>query len=76
MCGSGMIRGYADMEVDDKLDLVDKVDKVFENDFINVTFEFDVTEVEKKIKLCEELNPTNDKEFLINGYTSVSGFLY
>lgn len=66
--GQGLLSGYQEVEVHDKLDLINKADRVFENDYINMTFEYDITGVERNIKLCENLMPTTTKDFLIKGY--------
>lgn len=66
--GSGLLNGYPEVDVDDKLELISKADGIFENEYINMTFDFDITGVEKNIKLCDDLMPTSDKDFLIKGY--------
>jgi len=66
--GSGDINGYIDIDVDDKLSLIESADKMFENDYINMTFDFDITEIEKPIKLDYNLITTDTKEYAINGY--------
>lgn len=68
MGGSGEINGYIDIDVDDKLALIENADKALENEYINMTFDFDITEVEKPMKLDTDLISTEGSNHSFKGF--------
>lgn len=56
------INGYASIEIDDKLNLINQADEALENDYINITFDFDITEVEQPIKLDKSCKISKSKK--------------
>lgn len=55
---NGLVHGYADLAVTDKLHLIEKAELALEHEFIAFTFSFDHSYVEKKIYLDYTLSAT------------------
>ena len=67
--GTGSNIGKYGLDVDTKLALVDYADKALENEFISMTYDFDVNSVESYISLDKNLIPTTTKHnSAIGGY--------
>jgi len=66
--GTGEINGFMDIAVDDKLSLIENADESLNNEYISMTFDFDVTEIEKSMRLDYDLIATTEKGYALNGY--------
>lgn len=64
---SGIINGFNDMDVDDRLALIECGDVTLANEFISMTFDFDTHGIEKSIMLSGDLKPTG-KDAALKGF--------
>lgn len=67
--GDGTNLGRYDVDVNDKLNLIEYGDLALENELIQMTFDFETTMIEKSLLLDMELKPTNSKSnSALNGF--------
>jgi len=65
--GAGEVYGYNTVEIDDRLKLIENAEDTLENEYVSLTLGFEVTGVEKEIRLDSDLLPTNG-DYIVNGY--------
>ena len=67
--GAGEVYGYNSVTVEDKMNLIESAENALSDEYITMTYEFDVTKVENELRLDFDLLPTTfDKEFAIKGF--------
>lgn len=59
--GNGMISNFNDVSVDDKLHLTEMAEKTLENEYINLSFDFDHNLVEAKMYLNHKMSESESK---------------
>jgi CRISPR/Cas system-associated exonuclease Cas4 (RecB family) len=65
--GAGEVYGYNNVDIEDKLKLIEDAEKTLENEYVSLTLGYKVTCVEKEIRLDSNLLPTNGA-YIVNGY--------
>jgi|SaaInlStandDraft_4_1057021.scaffolds.fasta_scaffold68810_2 CRISPR/Cas system-associated exonuclease Cas4 (RecB family) len=68
--GNGMkLKGYNAVDTDDKLNLVEYADSTLENEYIGLTYDFNINMIEAYISLDKNLEPARNKALsVIGGY--------
>ncbi|RLC46961.1 MAG: hypothetical protein DRH57_04980 [Candidatus Cloacimonadota bacterium] len=65
--GAGEVYGYNNVEIADRLKLIEDAENTLSNEYVALTLGFEVTNVEKEIRLDSNLLPTNG-DYAVNGY--------
>jgi CRISPR/Cas system-associated exonuclease Cas4 (RecB family) len=58
--GAGELYGFDSLPVEDKMNLIDNANETLNNDYVSMTFNYDVTKIENEIRFDENLLPGND----------------
>lgn len=68
--GDGSRLRQYDVEAEDKMELVDSVDLVLANEYLSMTYDFEINKIESPIYLDKDLEPTPTK-----GNSALGGFV-
>jgi len=66
--GDGLLSGFADVDMEDKLSLTDSAETTLENEYISISYDFNKNEIEKQIFLSHQMKPTNKARAAMLGY--------
>lgn len=67
--GDGTSMKQYNVDTNDKMNLIDCADKILENEYISISYNFDVNKIESYICLDSDLIPTNSKDkSALSGY--------
>lgn len=66
--GDGALDKFSDIDISDKLILVDIAETALDNPYVQLSFDFDIHGIEKKIFLSEDMKPSKQSNSIMMGY--------
>ena len=69
----GMLSGYKDIPVEDKMDLIENAHLSLEDEIFKEYFDYELTEIERFVGYDENLNPSFSKPYLMKGFIDFYG---
>lgn len=64
----GMLDGFSDIDIDDKLNLIDSAEETLSNEYVSISYDFDVNGVERPVYLNHDMKPSKKAGCAMLGY--------